>query len=68
MEEMKGICTAINLLGERIAQLESDLRFERMMKEDATKRVDTLMSENAKLRNMLDKVQDYIDLLEDDHA
>lgn len=65
MEEINGFNIAVNVLGERIAQLEHDLRYERIMKEDAVKRVETLAAENTRLANMLEKVQHYIERTEE---
>ena len=61
MEEMKGIATAINALGNTIAQLEQDLYYERLCKENAEKRSIQLAAENEQLVKKLNAVESYID-------
>ena len=61
MEEMKGIATAINALGNTIAQLEQDLYYERLCKENAEKRSIQLAAENEQLVKKLSAVESYID-------
>lgn len=65
MEENNGFNIAFKVLGERIAQLESEVRYERTMKEVAENKVERLASENAKLAGMLEKVQHYIEKMEE---
>lgn len=65
MEEMNGFDIAVKVLGERIAQLESDVRYERLMKEEAAKKVEALANENARLVTMLDNVHQYIEKMEE---
>ena len=65
MDEINGFNIAVKVLGERIAQLESEARYERIMKEDAVKKLETLAAENAKLAKTLDKVQHFIERMEE---
>lgn len=65
MEEINGFNIAVKVLGERIAQLESEARYERIMKEDAVKKLEALAAENTKLAKMLDKVQHFIERTEE---
>lgn len=60
MEEMKGIGTAINALGTTIAQLEQDLYYERLRRENAENRSNDLASENERLMKKLNAVEAYI--------
>ena len=60
MEEMKGTAYAINALGNTIAQLEQDLYYERMRRENAENRSATLASENERLTKKLNAVESYI--------
>lgn len=60
MEEMKGTAYAINALGNTIAQLEQDLYYERMRRENAENRSTQLASENERLVKKLDAVEAYI--------
>lgn len=64
MEETNGINIAIKVLGEKIEQLESDLRYERILKENAEKKVESLEAENAKMASELADVQRYIEKME----
>lgn len=65
MEEMNGFDIAIKVLGEKIAQLELELRCERYAKENAEKRAEQLASENAKLAHRMTDVQLYIERMEE---
>ncbi len=65
MEEMNGFDIAIKVLGEKIAQLEFDLRCERYAKENAQKEAKQLASENAKLAHRMTDVQLYIERMEE---
>ena len=60
MEEMKGIGTAINALGNAIAQLEQDLYYERLRRENAENRSEQLQTENDNLTKKLNAVEEYI--------
>lgn len=60
MEEMKGIGNAINALGNAIAQLEQDLYYERLRRENAENRSNDLASENERLTKKLNAVEAYI--------
>ena len=60
MEEMKGTAYAINALGNTIAQLEQDLYYERMRRENAENRSNTLAAENERLTKKLNAVETYI--------
>ena len=60
MEEMKGTAYAINALGNTIAQLEQDLYYERMRRENAENRSTQLASENERLSKKLNAVEAYI--------
>ena len=58
MEDMGGMLSAINALGEKINSLEDELRFSGY-------RVENLETENASLRKKLDEVKHYIDQMEE---
>lgn len=60
MEEMNGIGTAINALGNTIANLEHELYIERICKENAEKRATDLATENERLMKKLNAVDAYI--------
>lgn len=60
MEEMKGIGTAINALGKTIAQLEQDLYYEQLRRENAENRYEQLQAENEQLMKKLNAVEAYI--------
>ena len=60
MEEMKGTAYALNALGETIAQLEQDLYYERLRRENAENRSNDLASENERLMKKLNEVEAYI--------
>lgn len=60
MEEMKGIALAINALGNTIANLEQELYYERLCKENAEKRANDLTAENERLMQKLNAVEAYI--------
>jgi len=60
MEEMKGISYAINTLGNTIAQLEQELYYERLCRENAENRAKDLAKENERLKNKLEAVESYI--------
>ena len=60
MEEMKGTAYAINALGNTIAQLEQDLYYERMRRENAENRSTQLAAENERLMKKLNAVESYI--------
>lgn len=53
MNELTGMLTAINALGEKINTLEDELRFSRY-------RAENLEAENAALKKKLDEVKSYI--------
>lgn len=65
MEETNGIVVAMKALGERIIQLESDIRYERLCKEAEERKVAALEEENAKLAHKLESVQKFIDRMEE---
>lgn len=54
MEEINGIGAAIKVLGEKIAELESDLKYERLCRENAETRAAMLAEENTALARMLE--------------
>ena len=60
MEEMKGIGTAINALGNTITQMAQDLYYERLRRENAENRAKELETENEQLLNKLNAVEAYI--------
>ncbi len=60
MEEMKGTAYAIDALGNTIAQLQQELYYERMRRENAENRSTTLASENERLTKKLNAVESYI--------
>ena len=60
MEDMKGTAHAINALGNTIANLEQELYFERMRRENAENRSTQLASENERLTKKLNTVEAYI--------
>lgn len=59
--EWKGMALAINALGEKIAQLESDLLYEKCCKENAESTAARLTEENEKLRSKLKEVENFVD-------
>lgn len=60
MEEMKGTAYAIDALGNTIAQLQQDLYYERMRRENAENRSTQLAAENERLTKKLNAVESYI--------
>lgn len=70
MEEMKGLATAINALGEKIIDLERTASCERYLKEEAERtllnRISELEKENLGLRERLDAVHKYIERMEEE--
>ena len=60
MEETKGIAIAINALGNTIANLEQELYYERLCRENSEKRVNELTAENERLTQKLNAVESYI--------
>ena len=60
MEEMKGIGIAINALGNTIANLEQELYYERLRRENAENRSTELASENERLMKKMNAVEAYI--------
>ena len=60
MEEMKGTAYAINALGNTIAQLEQELYYEQIRRENAETRANKLTEENERLMKKLDAVEAYI--------
>lgn len=66
MEENNGIVVAMKALGDKINQLESDLRFERLCKESEERKVAELKEENARLTLMLEGVQKFIERMEEE--
>ena len=60
MEDMKGFGYAVNALGNTIAQLEQELYYERMRRENAENRSTQLASENERLLKKLGAVESYI--------
>ena len=69
MEEMKGLATAINALGEKIIELERSAACERYLKEEAERtllnRISELEKENNHLREKLIAVHKYIERMEE---
>lgn len=61
MEEMKGTAYAINAIGNAIAQLEQDLYYERMRRENAENRCEQLQAENDRLSKKLNAVDAFIE-------
>lgn len=70
MEETKGLATAINTLGEKIAELETRVACERYLKEEAERtllnRISELEKENDNLREKLNAVHMYIERMEEE--
>lgn len=64
MGEMKGLATAINLIGEKIIELERDVACERYLKEEKERRISELEKENNALREKLNAVHTYIERME----
>ena len=64
MDENNGILAAMKVLGDKINQLESDLRYERMCKENAEQRAAAIVEENTMLVHKLEKVQHFIERME----
>ena len=60
MEEMRGIALAINALGNTIANLEQELYYEQLRRENAEKRANDLTAENERLAQKLHAVEAYI--------
>ncbi len=65
MEEMKGLVSAINALGEKITELERSVVYERYMKEEGERRISELEKENNHLREKLNAVHTYIERMEE---
>ena len=65
MEENNGINIAFKVLGERISELESEVRYERLLKEEAIKKMEDLKTVNANLASKLENVQHYIEKMEE---
>ena len=65
MEENNGFNIAVKVLGERIAQLEHELRIERYYKEEYKNKAEMLEVDNKELCNRLGKVQHYIERMEE---
>lgn len=61
MEEMKGMTSAINALGNRIAELEQALYYEQLCRENAEKRAADLKVENESLAKKVRAVEAYIE-------
>lgn len=61
MEEMKGTAYAINALGNAIAQLEQDLYYEKLRRENAENRFEQLQAENDRLTKKLNAVDAFIE-------
>lgn len=61
MEEMKGTAYAINALGNTIAQLEQELRYEQFRRENAENRSKQLQEENERLMKKLNAVDAFIE-------
>lgn len=65
---MEGVTKALNVLGEKISELESSLKYERYMKEENERGLRNLISElekeNKNLREKLNSVHKYIDQME----
>lgn len=61
MEDMNGIAVAVNILGERIAKLESELHFERLMREQAETRIKQLEGENI---GLVKRIKAYAEQME----
>ena len=61
MEEMKGTAYAINALGNAIAQLEQDLYYEKLRRENAENRLEQLQVENERLMKKLNAVDAFIE-------
>ena len=66
---MNGVATALNALGEKITELESSLKCERYLKDEAERtllnRISELEKENHTLREKLDAVHIYIERMEE---
>ena len=69
MEEMKGLATALNALGEKIIELERSVAYERYTKEENERtllaRISNLESENEALHEKLNAVHNYIERMEE---
>lgn len=69
MEEMNGLATAINALGEKIIEAERSAACERYLKEEAERtllnRISELEKENDNLREKLNAVHMYIEQMEE---
>lgn len=61
MEETRGIAAAVSALGNALAQLEQELYYERLAKENAENRASKLAEENERLMKKLDAVEAYME-------
>jgi len=62
MEEKTGLLKSLEVLGAKVDDLENDLRYVRLRKEQLEEDVQRLRSENDRLEKKLDEVKDYFKL------
>ena len=65
MEEINGFNIAVKVLGEKIAQLESELRVERYYKDEYKNKSEMLLAENMELTRRLEKVHHFVERMEE---
>lgn len=65
MEETNGYAIAINVLGEKIAALQKELRFAGYNADNLEAELNREKNINAMLQKQLDEVRAYIDRLEE---
>ncbi len=65
MEEKNGLITVIEVLGEKIIDLERSVLYERYLKEENERRISELEKENNALREKLNAVHMYIERMEE---
>lgn len=61
MEEMKGMAIALSVLGEKIANLEEELRYARLCKGSAETTAAAAMEENKMLHAKLNSVEAFME-------
>lgn len=61
MDDLKGMLSAINALGEKINALEDDLRYAGYRVDNLVSENAKLTEENAKLKSTIAKVQNFCD-------
>lgn len=62
MDENAGLLKGLEVLGSKVADLESDLKFERLRNRQLQDDVQRLNAEKGKLETKLDEVKEYFKL------